>query len=130
MTRTREHSSELFLEKIKILNPLTIPFEGLNNMGFMKKSGIAADIRAFERHDKLIVLGLMAIFVGIIATIIQPIETVRLVTIRSGLMDLALLLLIADVIIHVGEIEKKHHQHLDTHHGENKAAKRPARKRK
>lgn len=77
------------------------------NQKRISASTIAQDIRAFERHDKLIVLGLMAIFVGIIATILQPTDSIMMSNIRGGLMDLALLLLIADVIIHVGDLERK-----------------------
>ena len=81
--------------------------ERIINQKRISASTIAGDIRAFERHDKLIVLGLMAIFVGIIATIIQPADSIMMSNIRGGLMDLALLLLIADVIIHVGDLERK-----------------------
>lgn len=70
--------------------------------------GIIDNIKNMEHHDKLILVAVVLLLLGAWA-FVQDISTAdeARTFVRSELIDLAILLLIADLVIHLGKLEKK-----------------------
>ncbi len=70
--------------------------------------GIMENIRKMEHHDKLILVAVVLLLIGAWA-FVQDINTPGEARsfLRGELIDLAILLLIADLVIHMGRLEKE-----------------------
>lgn len=69
--------------------------------------GIVKDLIDLEHHDKLVVIAVVLLFVGAIFMIADMNAAETTGFIRGSIIDLAILLLLADMIIHLGKIEGK-----------------------
>jgi hypothetical protein len=69
--------------------------------------GILKDLKELEHHDKLVLVAVVLLLVGAWFMIkdLSAQETTSFV--RGELLDLAILLLLADMILHMGRIESK-----------------------
>ena len=70
-------------------------------------AGLIEDLKNLEKHDKLIAVSVVLLLIGAWSMLrdLQALEARAFV--RSELIDLAILLLMADIIIHLGKIERK-----------------------
>jgi hypothetical protein len=69
--------------------------------------GIMKDLNELEHHDKLVVVAVVLLFVGAIFMIKDLTAAETTSFIRNEVLDLAILLLLADMIVHLGRIEGK-----------------------
>jgi|GEM_PF-6770455 len=69
--------------------------------------GILQDLKELEHHDKLVVVAVAMLFVGAIFMIKDMTANETTSFVRSTIIDLAILLLLADMIVHLGKIEGK-----------------------
>jgi len=65
------------------------------------------DVKCLEKHDKLILIAVLLLLLGAWSMINAASVSETESFVRSELIDLAILLLIADIIIHVGRLEKQ-----------------------
>ncbi len=69
--------------------------------------GIWEDLKSLEKHDKIILVAVVLLILGawkLVADLQTEEETISYL--RTEIIDLAILLLIADIIIHTGRMEK------------------------
>ncbi len=69
--------------------------------------GIFKDIRELEHHDKLVLVAVALLLVGAWFMIKDLSAAQAGDFVRSELLDLAILILLADMILHMGKIESK-----------------------
>lgn len=69
--------------------------------------GLWEDLKLLEKHDKLILVAVVLLVLGawkLVSDLQTEEETISYL--RTELIDLAILLLIADIVIHIGRMER------------------------